>query len=103
MSNVDCDFGAEILGPEEHMRCMKEQRESEDKKRLIEWARRNVVMTYVEDHAKTLIQNVLADLVEDDMKRHPKSTMEESVMRCTSAMRAHFKASVTRTQLKFKG
>ena len=58
-----------------------------EQEKMVAWAKRNVVMTYVEGHAKNLIQEVLADMVEEDMRRNPDRTMEESARQCALCLR----------------
>jgi hypothetical protein len=52
-----------------------------------EWAKRQAIGAYVEQHADKLVQEVLIDMVEYDLCQNPTKAMGESASECAIRLR----------------
>jgi hypothetical protein len=81
------EFGSEILGPEEHMRCMEEQRQFDQKeKRRVQSMQQDARELLVEDEAKKILTRVMADLLEREERNHPELTTDERIKRVSQTL-----------------
>lgn len=81
------ELGSEILGPEEHMRCMEEQRQFDQKeKRRVQSMKQDARELLVADEAAKILTRVMADLLEREERHHPELTTEERIKKISGTL-----------------
>jgi hypothetical protein len=89
------EFGAESLGPEEHMRCMEEQRQFDQKeKKLVQSMQQDARELLVADEAAKILTRVMADLLEREERHHPELTTDERIKRISGTLQTAIWLSV---------
>jgi hypothetical protein len=89
------EFGSEILGPEEHMRCMEEQRQfDQKKKKLVQSMQQDARELLVKDAAEKILTKVMADLLEREERHHPELTTDERIKRISGTLQTAIWLSV---------